>query len=456
MNEKNYLIEYLLDPENPETNFNLATEYFSIGQTAAALSFFLRCADRSGDDLDLAYECLIHIGKCFDIQGNRFEHVRCMYKHAMSILPKRPEAYYMLANFQNWHKQFQDAYYLCKQSLEICDFDPPKLRLKCGYPGKWGILYEKVVSSWWWGKTEEHKEGLLDLRNMYFNDLDDYHKNSVQTKIKNLNIEVEKIDVVLQGQYNEFTNTIIENYLNLPFVNRIILSCWNGDDPLKLETLYEKYSERLIVIFNEKPFTYGDDNINLQIVSSYNGICKVDTEYAIKMRTDQLYDYNSMMVMYDFFIHNRKEHLIFVSGMYPHLLFHPRDHLFWGKASDLIKLFNIPLKINNVTDKVRIPKQDLWKYYGYFIRAETYLGANYCSNFDDKIKLFLIQPEKYLFDGSSNWQESLEVSNKVTKNLFKSFPRTNVDLSWPKKNLNSYPYENQKYQYNECWHEDGF
>jgi predicted O-methyltransferase YrrM/tetratricopeptide (TPR) repeat protein len=192
MNEKNYLIEYILDPENPETNFNLATEYFSIGQTAAAISFFLRCADRSGDDLDLAYECLLHIGTCFDLQGNRFEHVRCMYKHAMSILPKRPEAYYKLANFQNWHNQYQDAYYLCKQSLENCDFDSPKLRLECGYPGKWGILYEKVVSSWWWGKTEEHKEGLLDLRNMYFNDLDDYHKNFVQTKIKNLNIEVEE------------------------------------------------------------------------------------------------------------------------------------------------------------------------------------------------------------------------------------------------------------------------
>ena len=108
----------------------------------------------------------------------------------------------------------------------------------------------------------------------------------------------EKLDIVLQGQYSEFTNTIIENYLNLPFVSKIILSCWNDDDPLKLETLYEKYSERLIVIFNEKPFTYGDDNINLQIVSSYNGICKVDTEYAIKMRTDQLYDYDSMSVVH--------------------------------------------------------------------------------------------------------------------------------------------------------------
>jgi hypothetical protein len=266
------------------------------------------------------------------------------------------------------------------------------------------------------------------------------------------NNSYEKLDIVLQGQYTEFTEEIIENYSKLPFVNNIILSCWNEDNVHSKRN----FSSGIVLVSNQKPITFGDDNINLQIVSSFNGLKKVKTEYAIKMRTDQLYDYNSMMVMYNFFIENRKDHLIFVPGMYPHLLFHPRDHLFWGKTSDLIKLFDIPLKINNVTDKVRIPKQDLWKYYGYFIRSETYIGANYASNFDDRIKIFLIEPEKYLFDGSSNWQESLVVSNTITKNLFKSFPRTNVDLSWPKKNLNSYPYEEQKYGYNECWHEDGF
>jgi hypothetical protein len=265
----------------------------------------------------------------------------------------------------------------------------------------------------------------------------------------------EKLDIVLQGQYDVFTSEIIENYFQLPFVNNIILSCWEDDDISSLESIKQKYSNRIIVLTNKKPNNFGDDNVNLQIVGSYNGIIKSDTEYSIKMRTDQLYDYNSMLVMYNFFIENRKEHLIFVPGMYPHLLFHPRDHVFWGKRVDLIKLFDIPLKVNNVIDRVRISKQDLWKYYGYFIRTETYIGANYCSNFDERIKIFLIQPEKYLFDGSSNWYESLEVGNNITKKLFKSFPKTNINLRWPKKNLSAYPYEDQKYGYNECWHEDG-
>ena len=100
-----YLHEYIRDPENPETNWNLAMAYLDINQTASAYSFLQRCADRSRDNLDLAYECLIHIGFIFDRQGNRLEHVRCMYRHAISLLPRRPEAYYMLANFDNWNQR---------------------------------------------------------------------------------------------------------------------------------------------------------------------------------------------------------------------------------------------------------------------------------------------------------------------------------------------------------------
>ena len=40
MNE--YLIKYINDPYHDLNNFNLAYEYESIGQTAAALSYYLR------------------------------------------------------------------------------------------------------------------------------------------------------------------------------------------------------------------------------------------------------------------------------------------------------------------------------------------------------------------------------------------------------------------------------
>ena len=196
--DERYLHEYIRDPENPETNWNLAIEYLNNDQTASAICFFLRCADRSGDDLDLAYECLIHIGRCFDRQANRLEHVRCMYRHAIALLPKRPEAYYMLANFENWYQNWPQSYHLCRQALELCDFDSPPFRRKCRYPGKWGLVYEKTITCWWWGKLEEYKVGLIDLVTNNSSDMDYERKNIILSRfyevvIKEINTEVSAI-----------------------------------------------------------------------------------------------------------------------------------------------------------------------------------------------------------------------------------------------------------------------
>ena len=65
-----------------------------------------------------------------------------MYRHAISLLPRRPEAYYMLANFDNWNQNWPQSYHLCRQALELCDFDSAPFRRECRYPGKWGLIYE--------------------------------------------------------------------------------------------------------------------------------------------------------------------------------------------------------------------------------------------------------------------------------------------------------------------------
>ena len=49
------VLEYIKDPENPETNYQVAIIYEQLGQWAAALSFFLRAAERTKDK-DLSYE----------------------------------------------------------------------------------------------------------------------------------------------------------------------------------------------------------------------------------------------------------------------------------------------------------------------------------------------------------------------------------------------------------------
>ena len=93
------------------------------------------------------------------------------------------------------------------------------------------------------------------------------------------------------------------------------------------------------------------------------------------------------------------------------------------------------MKTYNITDLVKISKNDLWKYYPYFTRSETYIGAHYCSNFDDRVKIMLIQQDKYLYDNCQQWDESHEISTTLLKRLFKSFPKEGIDLNGLKKIL---------------------
>ena len=260
------------------------------------------------------------------------------------------------------------------------------------------------------------------------------------------------MDIVIQGNYDNFTDTIIDSYLKLPFVNNIILSCWVNNVVSK--NTFE--NPRVKVVFNKYPFQPGTDNRNLQIVSSLGGIKKVTTKHSAKMRSDQLYSYDSMMKMHEFYSKNRKKHLLFVAGMFPSFLFHPRDNIFWGETADLTRLFDIPLEYNGLTDRVKIDKWNLAKFYPYFIRAETYLGAHYCSEFDERIKFILVQPEKYLYDHAPLWNDAYNISQEVVPTLFKSFPKTGIDFKWPKKGWDTYPYEIQHRDYNECWHEEGY
>ena len=56
-----------------------------------------------------------------------------MYRHAISLLPRRPEAYYMLANFDNWNKVIHNPIMCVDKHSELCDFDSAPFRRECRY-----------------------------------------------------------------------------------------------------------------------------------------------------------------------------------------------------------------------------------------------------------------------------------------------------------------------------------
>jgi SAM-dependent methyltransferase len=192
MKIEQYLQDYIEDTESSENNLNLAVLYDEIGQTASALSYYLRTVERT-ENKDLQYECLLRATNCFSRQGTRSFTVKGILQHAIAVKPKRPEAYYLLSKMYseqddtNAGKWF-DSYLTASIALEVCDdFEPRNdfMLPEIDYPGEYALLFQKAHSSWWCGLCDESKNLFLDLYENY--DVREDFKTAITNNLKFMN-----------------------------------------------------------------------------------------------------------------------------------------------------------------------------------------------------------------------------------------------------------------------------
>jgi len=189
----NQLTEYALDTENPEKNYNLAVWYEEQNHTAPALTYFLRAAERSTDK-EFAYNSLIHGFFCYDKQGSRDASSKILLENALCLLPKRPEAYFLLSRFYERKQEWQSSYIYANIGLELCDFDLQPIS-GIEYPGKYGLIFEKSVSAYWWGKSLESRKLLQQLVDEYWDVMDEQHQRAVEENIMRMGSAPEKIAI---------------------------------------------------------------------------------------------------------------------------------------------------------------------------------------------------------------------------------------------------------------------
>lgn len=245
------------------------------------------------------------------------------------------------------------------------------------------------------------------------------------------------VNLIIQGPIYEYTIQIAKYYQQLKWVDKIIISSWEGlEREIEFDTVYSKPLKN-----------NGIGNRNAQIVSSLEGLKKASCEFSVKLRGDQLISLDSMSLLYKFMLDNSSK--IVTLGFYKYFPFHPRDHSFWGKTEELIKLFDIPL--DDVSFETANPI-DSWPHSGFYsqhTRAETYIGSNYLAKKDDRVKNMIEHPKEYLYDFSPKWSEANYVSNELMPKFFVPSPK--IDLQWPKYNLLSYNYEACSAHYGEFW-----
>jgi hypothetical protein len=253
-----------------------------------------------------------------------------------------------------------------------------------------------------------------------------------------------KIDLVLQGPANNYTLEIANHYLKLEFVNNIIISCWESDN-------VETNNNRIIIIKSVDVANPGSGNRNRHIKSSLEGLKIVNTEFSVKLRSDQKISLESMHLMYNFYEKNKERELMFyndeqkpknkicVAGIFKPFPFHPRDHIFWGNTEDLIDVFNIPYS----------PSTFGYEDYNKIVRSEAYIAAYYYAKFDETIQKFINNPQLYLVDNAPKISEAFEVNDKIITKVFQPFPK--IDFEWPKHNLKEYHYDFTEKVFGEFW-----
>jgi len=172
---------YIKNPKDQNINFNLGCQYEQQGQTASAAGFYLRSVE-FGHDVNLQYEALCRMALCFEKQGNRVFTLKGILLRAISILPKRPEAYFLLARIYERSQEWQEGYTTSVIAYEFTT-DEYTTQTNLEYPTKLGFLFEKAVCAWWIGLYDESLSLFRELKKY---DMPEIYKNAIQANLDNL------------------------------------------------------------------------------------------------------------------------------------------------------------------------------------------------------------------------------------------------------------------------------
>lgn len=162
------VVELSSDAFNPEKNFNVALAYDEIGQTASAVSFYLRAAEYGYRKEDLiVYASLIKTSHCFQRQGERDRTVENLLNQAIAYLPTRPEAYFFIAQRLERKRDYSAAYLWASMGLTYAqEASSNPLPADVEYI-EYGLEFEKAVGAWWIGRKDESEVIFTHLLDTY-------------------------------------------------------------------------------------------------------------------------------------------------------------------------------------------------------------------------------------------------------------------------------------------------
>ena len=222
-----FVNEFVMSPYDDGASMRFAIYFGASNQLASAISFYLRTAEYS-ENTRKVYDSLIEIGKCFNKLGRRTMSELQSYMNALYLDPEKPDAYYYISTIYERRQDWQNCYLYANFGLERYEKNP-------GYLDKYLFIFQKAVSSWWWGRGMESRELFHLLVDEYWEQMDEAHQKSVEDNVTRLGCgpESQAFHTYTKEEHSKlrykFVNSnIIERNYSQVYQDMFILSMLNG------------------------------------------------------------------------------------------------------------------------------------------------------------------------------------------------------------------------------------
>tara|TARA_B100001057_G_scaffold489867_1_gene577011 strand:+ start:8552 stop:10954 length:2403 start_codon:yes stop_codon:yes gene_type:complete len=118
--QEGLLIDFIMNPKDPNICFNIAENYFNDGHYASSMGFYLRAADYATEDENLRYNARYMTTKSLSMVGHRDQWEEGMWWNVIDSDPERPEGYLALARYYEWRNNHRLTYQIAKLAVEKC------------------------------------------------------------------------------------------------------------------------------------------------------------------------------------------------------------------------------------------------------------------------------------------------------------------------------------------------
>jgi hypothetical protein len=103
---------------------------------------------------------------CLEKQKTRDDTEKGLLLKSIALLPTRPEAYFFLSRIHENRNEWQESHSMAVLGLSLADFSTESV-IPEYYPGYYALLFQKGMTSWWVGLTEQSRQIMLFLKDNY-------------------------------------------------------------------------------------------------------------------------------------------------------------------------------------------------------------------------------------------------------------------------------------------------